>query len=68
MTDRPVECQNCHKRPGTLSWVGEGGSLAMVHGMSVLWCEFCVLSAQIKYAKDLAKGIPELEKKLRELE
>ncbi len=58
------ECVNCHQRPATALWIGEGGSLAFAHGHYQSWCEPCVLRAQLNYAKERAKAIPELEREL----
>lgn len=60
-------CAKCGKRPGTLDWVGEGGALAYVHGMSVRWCELCATTEQLKYARARATEIPLLEKRVRDL-
>ena len=57
-------CSNCHERPATEFWVGEGGSLAYVHGQYESWCKPCVLQAQLDYAKERAGAIPDLERKL----
>lgn len=62
------QCVNCRTRPAAVNWVGGGGALAYVHGMSVRWCDYCATSAQLSYAKDLAAEIPALERKLQELE
>jgi hypothetical protein len=62
------ECANCHKRPATQFWTGEGGSLAFSHGMYQSWCLPCVLRAQLEYAKERAEAIPELERELAELD
>lgn len=60
-------CANCGKRPGTETWLGDAGVLGYVHGMGVLWCELCVATAQLEYALALAKWIPALEQKVRDL-
>jgi hypothetical protein len=60
-------CPNCGKRPGTLEWVGEGGTLAFVHGMSQLWCEICCLKTQLIHFRAMASKIPETEARLAEL-
>ena len=60
-------CQNCLIRPATLTWGGEGGTLALVHGMSVRWCEYCVTEAQLAYARERAAAIPDLEAKFARL-
>ena len=60
-------CQKCRKREGTHNWVGEGGVLAMTHGMSQRWCEYCVVEAQLAHARKLSALIPALESRLLEL-
>jgi hypothetical protein len=60
-------CQNCGKRPATENWVGEGGTLAYVHGHYQRWCERCCIEAQLDNARKAAERIPELEKRLEEL-
>ncbi len=58
------ECSNCHQRPATVFWTGEGGSLAFVHGCYESWCKPCTLKAQLDYARERAAAIPELEREL----
>lgn len=64
--DDPI-CANCHQRPATIIWVGEGGMLAYTHGGGVWWCKFCATEAQLAYAKAAALRIPELEQQLATL-
>ena len=54
-------CANCGEREGTVRW---GDALAMIHGGSVLWCEICAATAQLKHARERAALIPELETRL----
>lgn len=61
-------CRNCHARPGTELWVGEGGVLAYVHGPGVYWCRVCVLKVQLKHARKRAAEIPAMERELADLE
>lgn len=61
-------CQNCNERPADSWWVGEGGTLAATHGFYAAWCMRCIVTEQLRYAKQLAATIPELEKQLAELE
>lgn len=61
------QCQKCGQRQATQVWIGEGGTLAFVHGQYQLWCDLCVVQVQLEYARESAKRIPELEKKLEEL-
>lgn len=63
----PMICQNCGKREATITWVGEGGTLAWVHGMGQEWCKLCCVKEQLKYAKKQAERIPELKEELRQL-
>lgn len=59
-----VLCANCNKRKGTKAWVGHGDVVSFVHSV---WCEICVVDAQLRHAQERAAAIPELEAKLREL-
>lgn len=63
-TNTVSTCANCLKRLGTQKWVGDGGAAAFVHGWYVMWCEVCVLEAQLVYAKERAAAIPLLEAEL----
>jgi len=67
MAETSSLCANCHQRPGTLTWVGEGGTLAFTHGLSQQWCESCVVSAQLTHARASAARIPTLESRLNGL-
>jgi len=60
-------CQNCHKREATVDWVGEGGVLDWTHGLYKKWCKVCVLEAQLKYARKIARNIPKLVKAYKKL-
>ena len=60
-------CKNCNKREGTTRWVGNGGVMDLVHGMYQMWCEICATEAQLEYAKERAKAISKLERKLKKL-
>ena len=60
-------CQNCGKRPGTTKWVGEGGTMALIHGMYSWWCGICCVEAQLDYARKQAALIPEREAELAKL-
>lgn len=61
------KCQKCGTRPGTEDWVGDGGTLAMVHGFVQKWCMRCVLEAQIEHCRAAAARLPDLERELSEL-
>ncbi len=52
-------CQKCGQRPGTECWCAD--TLALVHGMSAMWCKRCVLETQLEHARESAASIPELE-------
>ncbi len=72
-TDQPLfpqpsgDCANCHQRPATELWIGEGGTLALVHGHYEFWCKFCCLQFALNYARERAAAIPELERELAAL-
>lgn len=66
-SQKVVVCDNCHRRPGTIQWVGEGGLLAVTHGWYKMWCEICVVTARIKYAEKYIEQLPELYQKLADL-
>lgn len=61
---QPELCTNCHQRLGTLAWIGDGGTLAWVHGCGTWWCPPCVLEAQLAYALQRAADIPRLQREL----
>ena len=61
-------CQHCGQRPATRVWVGKGGLLAYVHGAVANWCERCVVAAQLDYARERAAAVPELIRRLAELD
>lgn len=68
MSDR---CANCQMPPpgGTElhRWVGEGGALALSHGMYSWWCDVCTTAAQLDHARTRAALIPEMEERLADL-
>jgi RNA polymerase subunit RPABC4/transcription elongation factor Spt4 len=66
-TRESVVCQNCGKREATENWVGEGGMLALTHGMYSCWCKICCLEAQLKYMREIVARIPETEAELAAL-
>jgi len=61
-------CQNCQQRPATTFWTGTEGTLAFVHGMYQQWCMVCCLKEQLRYAREQAARIPEIEAHLAQLE
>lgn len=63
-----VMCQNCGKREATETWVGEGGTMALVHGAGQNWCKICCIREQLAYAIKQAERIPSLKEELKELE
>jgi len=61
-------CENCNKNLATGRWIGQGGVLALTrYHMQRLWCERCMLTEQVKYAKGLSKKLTKWEKKLKKL-
>jgi len=58
-------CANCKIRPGTETWVGEGGTLGLVHGFSAQWCLRCCLEAQIEYCQKAADRLLSLKEMLK---
>jgi hypothetical protein len=58
-------CANCGEREGTEKWTES--SVALAHGMYVMWCEPCVLKGQIKHAEERAAALPELRGRLFKL-
>jgi len=64
----PEICANCHERPATTRWVGEGGSLALSHGFYSGWCNLCVAKKQLEHAEQRAALIPELKAEIARLE
>jgi hypothetical protein len=60
------KCDHCKKHKATVIWLGSGGMLEYTHGMCEYICICCSLKAQLKYAKEQAERIPELEKELKE--
>lgn len=61
-----VTCEHCGREAKTEPWVGEGGVMAVVHGMTSQWCRRCILEAQIDYAERITANLPELRKQLAE--
>lgn len=55
-------CQRCRQRPSAVAW---GDPLAQAHGFYQWWCEVCALSEQLKHAREQAKRIPDLQRRLR---
>ncbi len=58
------DCVQCQQRRATGLWVGEGGSLGLVHGQYQSWCTPCILQAQLEHAKERSEAIPGLEREL----
>lgn len=61
-------CANCGKHKATTHWVRTGGILDLVHGAYEDWCECCCLKFQLEYAKERAAAIPDIERKLAEVQ
>ena len=64
---RGKTCQRCNERPADEWWTGEGGILAANHGYYAAWCMRCIVTEQLRYAREAAATIPDLEKKLADL-
>lgn len=60
-------CQKCNQRPATAFWTGSEGAIGFVHGFYQQWCEVCCLEESLKYAREQAARIPELEDQLAKL-
>ena len=56
-------CEKCKKREATETYVDS--ILSYVHGMSHQWCNYCVITTQLAYAREQSKRIPILEKELK---
>lgn len=54
-----MTCQKCGIGEGTQTWC-ESGAIGYVHGLSQQWCDRCVLTTQLAYARERAAAIPEL--------
>ena len=59
-------CQKCNSRPATDNWAPDG-VMGYIHGAYARWCHRCVVEAQLDHARDAAKRIPALERKLEGL-
>lgn len=66
--DEDVLCENCETRPATETWVGDGGALALSHGLSSRWCKRCCLVAQIEYANGIIERLPNTKRQLAEID
>ena len=64
----PIMCENCGEREATMTWLEEGGTLGLVHGMGQNWCELCCVREQLLHAEKQIARLPELKKRLKELE
>lgn len=63
----PQECVRCHRVAPLQIWVGEGGIMGYVHGAYQMWCERCIVEAQLEHALRADEGIPTLKARLKEL-
>lgn len=61
-------CQNCEQRPATTAFSKHGSALDFNHGFYDWWCERCILVASLEYAAEQADRIPELRRRLLELD
>lgn len=58
-------CENCDQRLATSRWIGDSGTLAITRSyMQTLWCEICVLSAQVEHAEECAEKLPAMRERL----
>jgi hypothetical protein len=67
LVDPSGPCKRCQENEATIWWVGEGGSLALVHGFKQPWCERCCVEAQLRYVREAVVKLPELERQLASL-
>lgn len=58
-------CQKCLWRPATELFAE--GDLELSHSWFYFYCERCVVTSQIAYAKEIASRLPKLKRKLAEL-
>jgi hypothetical protein len=58
-----MKCQKCKVREGTETYVDD--MMSFVHGWSQQWCNYCVITTQLAYAREQAERIPILEKELK---
>jgi len=63
-----MKCANCDKHEGTETWIDHGSTLDLIHGLYEKWCKCCCIKVQLEYAKERAAAIPDLEKKLSEIQ
>ena len=64
---KPIICQRCQKRKGTVQWVGSGSIMDWAHGLYQDWCERCTVEVQLEYALEHKDDWIELEKRLEKL-
>src|SRR3972149_3983851 len=58
-------CAKCGKHRASVFWLGNQGLMEYTHGgHAEFWCECCAVKAQLKYARDQARRVRVLEKKL----
>ncbi len=64
-----IFCANCKFREGKNNWTGETTGVDAIRRMGSWpkWCDLCVAEAQLKYAREAAAKIPDLERKVAEL-
>ena len=56
-------CQKCGKREATETFIDD--MMSFIHGISYQWCNYCVLTTQLAYAREQVKRIPILEAELK---
>lgn len=62
-----MTCDNCKREVAALkNWGGthDGVSLARNPWLVKQWCRFCVVRAQVEYARPIAAGLSKLEAEL----
>lgn len=64
---KTLDCANCKTRKAFGWWVGDGGTMALIRGYKAPWCEHCTVTAQLQHARERAAEVPNLERRLAEL-
>jgi hypothetical protein len=61
-----MKCEKCGIREATQIWSTD--EMSFIHGISLMWCEYCVVKSQLEYAEKQRDRIPELLNRLFNLE
>jgi hypothetical protein len=62
-------CSKCGERLATQRFSEHASAMSIAHGeLGDPWCEHCIVSRQLEYARDRATAIPRLEARLAALE